>query len=450
MGDGVSKDNKIDAIKFFTTRRIDLVVGVDYVDYYERGLKTDFFRMLYIAHKKSWNNLKEGIHMTEMDFISRFNKIIESIKEDKINHKNVLVRNKNGNLFLGNGFHRVSALYYYNHVVNYEIAKKATRRKNFGCIDYDVDINFFKRGKDGPPLADEYCNYIMLRFLEDYCKEYSCMVLYHEEKNLPLDIEDEINKNLIFEIKVVQTENFNLNFIRSLYLEENWVKEKNRAKVKATSCFEKSKKEDEVRILFLKKYPQNELVHLKKKIRDFYKRGNHSVHTTDYMWENVNLSHLFNSNTISFLRCTPTIFNNFKTFEKCFSDLKKFCEQQKIDTRRICITSSAVLSVYCIRDCEDIDLLVDREYIETFKNTQFDTHNVYAEQNHYGVTSDDIIYNPNNYFYYRGIKFCTLEIIYEYKQYRIQNNLFGSKSVEKDKNDTKLIEDSYKFKNEWY
>ena len=116
-----------------------------------------------------------------------------------------------------------------------------------------------------------------------------------------------------------------------------------------------------------------------------------------------------------------------------------FCNSNKIDTRRICITSSAVLSVYCIRDCRDIDLFVDKEYTSLFKNNKFDVHNKYAEQNHYNNHSDDIIYNPENHFYFDGFKFCDLEIIYEYKKYRIENKLFGNRSIEKDMGDVQDI-----------
>ena len=48
---------------------------------------------------------------------------------------------------------------------------------------------------------------------------------------------------------------------------------------------------------------------------------------------------------------------------------------------------------------------------------------------------EDIIYNPDNHFYYQGIKFCNLSIILDYKKYRVENELYGVSSIEKDNKD---------------
>ena len=453
-----STDRLINPIKFFTTKRIDLVVGVDYIDYYERKLETDFFRMLYIAHKKSWNDLKDANgKKSEEEFLYEFHKIIKSIKKERKNLEDIPIQKfPNGEYFLGNGFHRVSSLYYYGCDVKYTFCPP---RPSFdapwdpsGCIYYPVNIQWFKTGgyskQNG--LSDCYSNYMMFRFLEGYCKEYSCMVLYPDKQKLPDDIQNEIQSKLIFNLQISYDTNLSTNFVRLLYSLEDWVKNDNYANSKANQCFRNARPGDKFKILFLKQYPKDKLLNLKKRIRDFYKRDNHSAHTTDHMSESINLSHLFNANTVEFLQYTPTLFNNFDSFERCFKNLKSFCKHNKIDTRRICVTSSAVLSVYCLRDCGDIDLLVDKEYVDIFKDSPFDTHNSYANLGHYETTSDDVIYNPQNHFYYDGIKFCILEIIYNYKQYRIQNNLFSEASINKDKADIKLIENSKKFKEKWY
>jgi len=434
---------EIEPVKLFSSNRIDLVVGVDYVDYYERKLETDFFSMLYIAHKKSWNNLKDGTKQTEEDFISKFNKLIESIRKEKRNFELVPIVKTCEGFYLGNGFHRVSALYYYKCNVNCRVItwQQCDVRRN-------VDIHLFERGLRGPPLNTEYSHYIMSRFLQAYFKNYKCMVLFPNKKNLSSQIYSKFKDNIIYTLEIERGGYFDDNIIRLLYYHEDWVK--GRATIKSENCFSQSPSNKRIKILFLKNFSNNDLVHIKKTIREYYKIGNHSVHTTDYTWENINLSHLFNSNTISFLKYTPTLFNNFGSFEKCFKNLKLFCKHNKIDTRRICVTSSAVLSVYCLRDCGDIDLLVDKEYVDIFKDSPFDTHNTYTDLGHYETTSDDIIYNPQNHFYYDGIKFCILEIIYSYKQYRIQNNLFSEASINKDKSDIRLIENSKKFKEKWW
>ena len=126
-------------------------------------------------------------------------------------------------------------------------------------------------------------------------------------------------------------------------------------------------------------------------------------------------------------------------FQKYFNDLKNFCKKNNIDTDLICITSSAVLSSLKIRDCNDLDLFVNKKYKEIFKKSEFDVHNKYTKIGHYLHHFNDIINNSNYHFIYDGFKFCNLELINEMKKYRIKNKLFGEKSIQKDLNDLKLI-----------
>ena len=92
-------------------------------------------------------------------------------------------------------------------------------------------------------------------------------------------------------------------------------------------------------------------------------------------------------------------------------NLKHFCKENNIDTKKICVTSSSVLSVYGIRDSSDMDLFIDKKYIDIFKETPFGNHNKYTTDKHYSTHFEDIIYNPDNHFYFQGIKFCNLNII---------------------------------------
>lgn len=443
-------NEKVHTSDLIVSTRIDLVIGVDYVDSYERKLATSFLEDLYIQHKKSWNNLKDSVPGGEIfegkeDFLQRFNRIIDSIKIKKTNLVKIPLQIVDGKYWLGNGFHRVSTLHYFGYAGKYTLCDPTT-----GCAGRPIDINFFAKGLsvNNSPLAPEYCNYIMMRFLEAYLKKYSCIVLFPNKKKLPAEIENTFNKHIVFELAVHAEAGFSKNFIELLYIQENWAKKN--SKTKASACFLSEGDQVQLKIIFIKQYSNEKLKKIKNRIREYYNIGNHSVHTPDTQIENQRLSRLFNENTISFLKYTPTLFNNFNSFEKCFKNLKSFCENNKIDTRRICVTSSAVLSVYCLRDCRDIDLLVDKEYLDIFKASPFGIHNSYANLGHYETTSDDVIYNPQNHFYFDEIKFCILEIIYNYKQYRIENNLFGDASINKDKEDIQLIQGSNKFKEKWY
>lgn len=116
----------------------------------------------------------------------------------------------------------------------------------------------------------------------------------------------------------------------------------------------------------------------------------------------------------------PSLYINLSNFNKLFEKLKQFCKKNNIDTKKICITSSSVLYVYGIRDCGNIDLFIDKKYVDIFKKTPFDNHNKYIIDKHYSKHFEDIIYNPDNHFYFQDIKFCNLSIILDYKNYRVK------------------------------
>ena len=108
MGD----ENKSFTEALINTDRIDLVLGIDYVDYYERKLKTEFFKQLHLKHKRSFNGLKDGGYKGESDFLNRFNSLIDAIKKDKVNHVQMPVyKLGEDNYWLYNGYHRFSILY---------------------------------------------------------------------------------------------------------------------------------------------------------------------------------------------------------------------------------------------------------------------------------------------------------------------------------------------------
>lgn len=422
--------------------RIDLVVGISYVFAKDKKLKTNFFIDLHLNLKKSWNNLYEEdwagtrdgktIFKGKHDFLQRFDSLIDSIRKCECNTAPIKIyHNDDIQPWVFDGYHRYSILYYYNFNADLTFVNEdPSKYHKF----YPTDINFFK--KRGLPKI--YCEYIVHTFLRKYKLEFSCIILFPDKRQLPDKLYNEFCDDILYELEIKPTdeEKFTKNFIQSLYYEEEWCRWSGGAE-KAKNTF---KNNSNLKIIFIEKWETEKLKELKDKIREYYNVGKHSVHTPDTQKEVNHISDMLNANTIEFLRQTPTLYNNFKNFQKYFSNLKKFCEDKNIDTERVCITSSAVLSVYCIRDCGDIDLFVDKEYIDIFKNTEFDVDNQYTLDGYYPIHFEDIIYNPENYFYYEGFKFCKLQIINEYKKYRVENKLFGDVSISKDKDDIKNME----------
>ena len=206
-------------ISIITQNRIDIVIGIEYVDYYENQYNTDFFIDLYIEHKRSFNGLSEGIYKGKEAHINRFNCLIDSIKANKGNDVSIPVIKCNNEYWVVNGFHRSSIINYYNLNGNFTIEY----RKNINIGYYPTDIYFFKNRN----YDSKYCNYTIKCFLKYYNKEFSCIILFPNKKNLSNDLYNKIKKELIYELNIPLSNlssNFTNNFIQLLYYNENWCK----------------------------------------------------------------------------------------------------------------------------------------------------------------------------------------------------------------------------------
>jgi hypothetical protein len=413
--------------------RIDLIVGFNYVDFYENKYNTDFFVDLFIEYKKSFNNLLEIVdnkkYQGKEDFLKRFNTLIENIKKIGSNHTKIPVLIYNNQYWLENGFHRVSILHYYNLIGNFNI----TNCKNIQHQWYPTNIQYFlERG-----YSKNYCDYIIYEFLKKYKKKFNCIILFPSNKKLPDNLYNEINSIYTLNIDVNKyNNNFKNNFIQLLYYHENWCIN-GKFTNKSANCF---KTDGILKIFFIEHTKLNKLVDFKERVRNFYDIGKDSIHIPDTQNENDTILQLLNNNTLSFFKKTPSLYIKFTNFNILFKKLKKFLKSNNIDSKKICITGSSVLSVYSIRDCNDIDLFIDKKNIHIFKNTCFDNHNKYTINKNYSKHFEDIIYNPDNHFYYQNIKFCNLSLILYNKHYRVKHKLFGDVSIKKDLKDINYIE----------
>ncbi len=412
--------------------RIDIVIGIIYVNYYLEKYNTDFHKKLYIEHKRVWNNLKEKHYNGETDFINRFNTIIESIKKEKKNLVEVEVWKINNSLWVRDGFHRISTLLSLNLKPNINIIERNYSDVfKYGVSHmYPTNIDFFK--KRG--LHISYCDHVMKTYLKNHMKSFSCVILFPNKINAPNFIEP--NKIIYEKIITNYTDIFTKNFIQILYYNEKWCYDGGFMR-KSIRCF---KERTPFRILFIEKQNDNNLITMKNNIRNFYQTGKDSIHTPDTQDEANRLLMLLNSNTVKYLNIKSSLYIKFPNFIKLYNKLSNFCNTNNINTNFICITSSAVLSIYGIRDCADIDLFIDKKYEKIFASTEFDNHNSHTIKKYYPIHFEDIIHNPNNHFLFFNFKFCNLEIIYKYKKYRIENKLYSEQSIIKDKNDIKNMQ----------
>ena len=153
-------------------------------------------------------------------------------------------------------------------------------------------------------------------------------------------------------------------------------------------------------------------VRAKRVLRDIVKLDPYCMHMNDTHDQALDLAYmLLNNNSLHFLNFhKPQRFENFNPLLELYSN---FLTIQGIPKRDSCVDGSAVLSAYGIRDCAlDFDFVTTR--FGNFGNIHpLDHHNSAWEK--LGLSIYDVIYNPKNFFYYKGHKFASLMKIRNFK-----------------------------------
>ena len=161
---------------------------------------------------------------------------------------------------------------------------------------------------------------------------------------------------------------------------------------------------------------------------------NYSHHVNDHHWETIELSRVFfNSNSIY---ASNNCVSNYKciSFSNKYKKYYEFINNNKWgDINDFCLNNSSILSQYGIRQSRDIDYLhnVNFNINKQIPEEEISSHN-YVVKSECNININDLIYNPKNHFWYKNIKFSTLNKLLEFKKEQ-RNNA-------KAKNDILLIE----------
>tara|TARA_B110000444_G_scaffold178245_1_gene166923 strand:- start:7207 stop:8346 length:1140 start_codon:yes stop_codon:yes gene_type:complete len=162
----------------------------------------------------------------------------------------------------------------------------------------------------------------------------------------------------------------------------------------------------------------------------------YSHHVNDEHHETIELCRIFlNDNSIFALnKCNLdykclSFDNKYKNYVNFINDNK----WGKLDD--FCLNNSSVLSQFGIRQSRDIDYLHNHTFniSKQIPEEEISSHNYVVKE--FNLNIDEIIYNPTKHFWFKNIKFITLDelLLFKKKQMIITpNNL-------KAKNDFKLI-----------
>ncbi len=394
-------------IDLLTHTRFDVIIKYMYAKSILEGYNTTIFQNIYKEHLRIWNNFKEydkPEKNTFEAFDNVFKQLIEEIKCNGFNDtisKIPVVFEK----YILNGSHRLASA----------LATDKDVYTTEGVVGRDGQLDCGYKFFENLGLNPDYADRTAIEYAK--LKKNTFIVFIFPSANGKIDeVINILNKNgkIVYSKNVPLNENGSFNLIKELYLNESWggTFDTNFSgfRHKQHLCYPTYQPTS----VFLLEFDNLETsVKVKEIIRSFFNIGKHSVHINDTHEETIRLAKtIFNKNSIHHLNNTKTV--NYQVFDKCLVEFKKEINRLGLDIDDYCIGGSSPISAYGLRECNDLDYLHFNPTEIKDSNNLIHSHNVYGI-GRYTLNRDEIIYNPDNHFYHRGVKFASLDVIKQLK-----------------------------------
>lgn len=413
------------AYAYLTNSRFDIIPKYLYAMYRELGIKCTYGEDLYKEHLRVWNNFKEldkPDKNTYEKFKDEFDNILDSMKNKGFNKEFPVVISRRGNLL--NGGHRTAAALLYNSSLKTKVGSDTQGQENCGSA-------YFK----SLGLGEGWCDSIALEYAKLKPRARlvtifpSCGEVDQSDEKIHAALEILQEKTNIYYAKELSlNKNGFENYMRQVYLGESWLGNPSNgfagAKEKAQFCGGTGK----MIALLIEPSSSVDMVKVKDEVRDLFGLGNHSIHINDTYEETLRLARvIYNRNSLHFLEHGQP--DKYEKLTGLLSIYEKTLRMAGITPDLFSITGSAVLSMYGLRECEDLD------YLHFHKNHVLTGHELInsheTELNKYPMHKHEILFNPNNHFYWNNVKFASLTAVTEMKAFR---------GEEKDERDLTLME----------
>ncbi len=411
--------------------RLDIAAKTLFARAYVEGVSSRWPEAVYKEHLRSWNNFYEDEPNKETyeDFKNSYIGIIDSYLCGRMNYADspVVVNQANG--MLRNGGHRVAAAIVTGNLVNV-IEEKQEKERSWGA-------DFFRGKLSEKPeflLGEKYLDAMTREYVSLCPEKLFAVIIFPAAKGHRREADQHLKRIG----KVVNQKVFKHNeldgesVVRQLYYGEEWNYEGSRGvSNKAEWCF--SGKGNLHVYIIESNMSMQERVREKEYLRNVWGVDKNSIHMTDtYDEVNIVARMFFHEGTVETLRryysFSPSILNLFDQYKKALP--KGF-----IDKDRFCIDSSAVMDFFGLRNAADVDYISICEELSSRINGVERHDGKYT--GYYPLSVEEMITDPNNFFYYAGCKILKLDLVESMKRTRVTKD---PDSASKDLKDIELIE----------
>ena len=400
---------------FLKQQRFDLIFKYLYIK--NKDKNNQFFEDLYIESIRAFNNFHEenpsdGIPKeSKKDFINSFNKLYANMKKNGFNNKlGVIPIGENGEIL--DGAHRLTSAAVLGldievqqesrtHLWNYQFFQNQgldPYYADYAAMEY-VKLNHNAYIVNLQPVISTYFDWLVEQILEKYG------FIYYK-KNIDITLNGLINlKKLSY----------------GSCWEKNctWIGLPDDGFAGAVNHAKQSFGNNPLRVYVFVCDNLEKVLAAKKEIRALFDIGNYSVHINDTREEAIALAQTyFNENSLHMINNRPYLYED-KHFDEMIEELYKTSKDNDIDLDTVCGSGSTPLDIYGIRHSKDLDFLYCGQKTFDIKTETLANHD--SELAYYPYSKQEIIINPKYHFYYHGVKFITLDILYKMKQKRHEN-----------------------------
>ncbi|MCP3030054.1 hypothetical protein LF817_01730 [Halobacillus sp. A1] len=371
----------VDPRDLLNSKRFDIMAKFIYGFFLKNNIKSDWGYRLYEDHLWVFNRYdeddgsgKKGIK----SFIDSYNKTFLSIKEEGFNDNLSVIPIDEDNVPL-DGAHRVAASLLFD---------KRIKVLTIKGLETNYNYEFFeKKGlqhKWSDAIAYEYCklkgNVSILTMFSNVYKEKEELYRIIKEYG-DIYYERELN------ISNIGLDNL---------LSQLEISDRPRKSAKGGQT---------ITIILIESMKVN-LDELKCSIKNITEK---SIHVSTSRKEVLNLAKLFfNTNSVEFFNRT-----NYRTYNDFEYKLKNVISKDIVSKDRYCIIDETLFSK---KACNTILLNFDQRSIEVLQEDLREKVPL-KKLNKIDKLMDDIIFNPEYHFYYKGIKFATYASIKKMKNY---------------------------------
>lgn len=346
-------------------------------------------------------------------YIKEFTSIYENIKAEGFNQDKTVIPLSNINTII-NGSHRIASAIHLD--------------KKVSCVKLDIpfiscDYKYFY----GANVSTDILDIVVSKFIEYSENTYIAFLWPSGEGNK--ELAESKFSNIVYKKEIELSSNGGFNLLFELYKHMNWIgDEKNNysgIEQKYIECFPNFKP---FTVLIFQSESIEKVREIKEEVRKIYNIGFSSVHITDTKEEAIRISQfILNKNGLHFLKYANPF--KIKSLNKQLEVYQQFLEDNNINNQDIVLDSSILLSLYGIREANDIDYLLADKFSITKIYDNIEPHDEVLK--YYKEQKINLIYNPKYFFYYKGFKFISFDSLYFMKKNR---------NEEKDKNDIKIME----------